>query len=87
MSWKYIFTASGKKSLSKLPKHEKERIISKLIFFSEQWNPLSFARKLKNSKLGSYRFRIWEYRVIFDIDEQGRIIIIALIGSRKDIYK
>uniref|UniRef100_A0A7C3MKC3 Type II toxin-antitoxin system RelE/ParE family toxin n=1 Tax=Dictyoglomus thermophilum TaxID=14 RepID=A0A7C3MKC3_DICTH len=46
---------------------------------------LKYARKLINPKIGSYRFRIGNYRVIFDID--GENIIILRIGHRKEIYK
>lgn len=85
--WKLFFKSKAEDQLIKIDKTIQIRIKAKLVFFASQEKPLIFARKLKNSKLGSYRFRIWEYRIIFDIDKQGRIIIIALIGSRKDIYK
>jgi mRNA-degrading endonuclease RelE of RelBE toxin-antitoxin system len=50
----------------------------------------------KNEKLsGSFKelrsqhskFRGVEYRVIYYIDEEGRLIIIALVGTRENIYK
>lgn len=33
-------------------------------------NPLSHAEPLKQSELGSYRFRIGDYRVVFDLKGQ-----------------
>jgi mRNA-degrading endonuclease RelE of RelBE toxin-antitoxin system len=33
------------------------------------------------------KFRGVEYRVIYYIDEEGKLIIIALVGSRENIYK
>ncbi|MBC8526038.1 MAG: type II toxin-antitoxin system RelE/ParE family toxin [Candidatus Cloacimonetes bacterium] len=36
-------------------------------------------------KLGSYRFRIGNYRVIFDIDEDK--LVILRVGHRKNIYR
>ncbi|HAG10835.1 MAG TPA: hypothetical protein DCK76_05520 [Desulfotomaculum sp.] len=49
----------------------------------------------KNNKLsGPYKelrsqhnkFKGKEYRVIYYIDEEGRLIVIALVGSRENIY-
>jgi len=85
--WKYIFNWKSIKDFEKLNKITQERIIKKLDFYVSQENPLIFARKLIDSKLGEYRFRIWDYRVIFDVDENWKIIIIAVIGHRKEIYK
>ena len=38
-----------------------------------------------DKKLGEYRFRIGDYRVIFDTVKES--IIILSIGHRKDIYQ
>lgn len=48
-------------------------------------NPLKHAQKLINPKIGEYRFRIGDYRVIFDIDFEN--IVILRIGHRKKLYK
>jgi len=44
-------------------------------------DPLKHARKLIDPRIGTYRFRIGEYRAIFDID--GENIVILRIGHRK----
>jgi mRNA interferase RelE/StbE len=36
-------------------------------------------------KIGAYRFRIGDYRVVFDIDDNN--VVILRIGHRKSIYK
>ncbi len=40
---------------------------------------------MSNQKIGSYRFRVGDYRVIFDIDNGN--IVVSRIGHRKSIYK
>jgi mRNA interferase RelE/StbE len=40
-----------------------KRIATKLKYFSEE--PLQFAKKLSNPKIGTFRFRIGDYRAIF----------------------
>lgn len=85
--WKIFFTKLAFKSLKKLDKAIQKRIKTKLEFYISQENPLAFARKLIDSSLWEYRFRVWEYRIIFDVDENWKIIIIAIIWHRKNIYK
>lgn len=46
---------------------------------------LNHARKMVDPSLGSYRFRIGDYRVIFDIE--GDEIIVLRVGHRKEIYR
>jgi len=48
-------------------------------------DPFKYANKLTDPRLGSYRFRIGDYRVIFDLD--GNKIIVLRVGHRKDIYR
>jgi mRNA interferase RelE/StbE len=46
---------------------------------------LKYAEKLVDPRLGTYRFRIGDYRVVFDLE--GNEIIVLRVGHRKDIYK
>jgi len=75
------------KQLQKMSKKDLKRIKQKLERFCIQEDPLALARKLVNSDLWTYRWRIWDWRVIFDVDEQWKIIIVLIIGKRKDIYR
>lgn len=81
--YKTIFTKSALKDFKKLDKNIQESFKKKLILY--QSNPLNYATKLTNYEIGSYRFRIGNYRAIFDLDDDK--IIILKIGHRKEIYK
>lgn len=83
--YKYEFTSRALKILDKLPQEIQKHIIKKLDYFISYPNPLDFASHLKDTDLGSYRFRIGDYRVIFDIED--KTIIILTLGNRRDIYK
>jgi len=48
-------------------------------------DPLKYAVRLTESKLGTYRFRIGDYRAIFDLE--GNEIVVLRLGHRRDIYK
>lgn len=82
---RYVLTPSAISSLKKLSVADRKRIFEKLDFFFATENPLSFAKHLHESELGSYRFRIGDFRIIFDVKKDVADII--MIGNRKDIYK
>lgn len=83
-----IYTEHAVDDLRNLDKRTAQRIIQKIYFFSQQKNPITFAKKLKNSALGQYRFRIGDYRALFDLDKKGniRLLMILRIKHRKDVY-
>ncbi|PJC33593.1 hypothetical protein CO048_02725 [Candidatus Roizmanbacteria bacterium CG_4_9_14_0_2_um_filter_35_15] len=81
----YVFKRQALKDFQKLPKDIQKRIIKKLDFFISSDNPLSFAESLVNFEIGEYRFRIGDYRVIFDVEDEK--IIILTLGYRREIYK
>ena len=81
------FSPKAKKQFLKLDAKTQQRIKRKLEYYLNSDNPLKYAKKLINSSLGMYRFRIWDYRIFFDVDEEGKIIILLFLAHRKDIYE
>jgi mRNA interferase RelE/StbE len=89
MNYKVEYTAYAFDEIKKLGKKTAKRVLDKIKFFSQQKDPLSFAKKLENPRFGTYRFRIGDYRAIFDIDRHGNITILLILSvkHRKDVYK
>ena len=83
MTYEIVFTSKAVKDLEKLDQKIKQRIIDTLI--ANKADPVAHAIKLTNPKLGTYRYKIGDYRVIFDLDD--KTIVILRIGHRKSIYK
>ncbi len=81
--YKIIITKRAARDLDLLDLVIKNRIGKKLKEYAT--DPISYARKLSHPEIGTYRFRIGDYRVIFDIDDDK--LIILRIGHRKNIYK
>ena len=81
--YKIVFTQRAVKDLDNIDKWMQNRIAEKLKEYTGE--PQRYARKLTSSKIGTYRFRIGDYRVIFDIDREN--IVILSIGHRRSIYK
>jgi len=78
-----VVTEKAAKDFKKIGSITSLQIARKLKEYSA--NPFLYARKLSDSKIGSFRFRIGDYRAIVDIE--GTKIIVLRIGHRKDIYK
>lgn len=82
---KHIFRPSAEKQFIKLDRLTQTKITQKLEYFLSSSNPLLFAKRLTDRETGQYRFRIGDYRVIFDVEEEK--IIILTVGHRREIYK
>ena len=83
MKYQLVYTHRAFKDILGLEGNVKKRIGKALERYREK--PLNYASRLIDSKLGMYRFRIGDYRVIFDIEDEN--IIVLRVGHRKDIYR
>ena len=83
MKYRLVYTQKAVRDIDRLDSGVKKRIGTTLLRFKD--NPLQYAESLTNSELGDYRFRIGDYRVIFDIE--GNDIVVLRVGHRKEIYK
>ena len=79
------FTSEAARDFKKLTPEIQKRIVKKLDYFVSSGTPLKFAERLVDYEIGEYRFRIGDYRVIFDMEEET--IAVLTLGHRKDIYK
>jgi len=81
----YKFTPRALKQMHKLDMDVRKRIFKKLDYFMSLSNPMEFAEPITDPALGQYRFRIGDYRVIFDVEED--LFKILKVGDRKDVYR
>ncbi len=64
--YKVLFTDKSKHDLKKLDFDIQKRIVEKLKDFSS--DPFSYSKKLQDSSIGNYRFRVGDFRIVFDIN-------------------
>ena len=83
MKYELVYTQRAERDIEKLERKVKERIGKTLLRYKEE--PLRYAEKLSDPVLGEYRFRIGDYRVIFDV--QGNEIVVLRVGHRREIYR
>ena len=83
MFYKIIWDKKPRAILQKLQPTVSSRIYKKVNELTE--NPFSKIKRLKGNN--AFSLRIGDYRVILDIDAQGKTIYILNIGHRKNIYE
>lgn len=82
---RYVFTSRALRALKKLPRDAQRRILEKLDWYCAQPDPLKFAEPLVGLHIGEYRFRVGDYRVV--CDRENEALVVLLVGHRKDIYR
>jgi len=85
-SYKIVFKASAEKDLRKLPKTAILSILSAINALAVNPYP-NGTKKLKGIATPSFRIRIGNYRVIYQVNDNELIVHIVEIGHRKEIYK
>ncbi len=78
-----LYTRRALHDIESLDIVTKKRLAKKLELL--RGDPLGRSEKLVNSKLGQYRCRAGDYRVIFDL--HGLDIVVLRVGHRREVYR
>ena len=84
-SFRIEWRRSTKKDLRKLPPSAVLRIVRAVESLVEEPFPLG-AEKLKGSE-HAYRIRVGDYRVVYEVFAEIRLIEIERMRHRKDVYR
>ena len=71
---------------SKLDKSVQRRIKNYLDDIVQLENPRSRGKALVGNLVNLWRYRVGDYRIICDIQDEKILITILRIGHRKDVY-
>ena len=80
-----VFARSAIKDIKNYSPQLQKRFCAKLAFYASQDNPLDFAITLTQPADAEYRFRIGDYRVLFDID--GQTIVVLHVQHMREVYR
>lgn len=89
MAWRVEISAGARKALGKLDAPSARRILR---FLDEKVagaaDPRRAGKPLAGSTLGNlWRYRVGEYQVIADIQDERVIVLIVRVGHRRDVYR
>ncbi len=85
--WTIEWERKALKDAKKLDKSARQRIVNYLeerILVDQ--NPYQFGKPLKGNKLGLWRYRVGDYRILCQIEENRLVVLVVAVGHRKDIY-
>lgn len=87
MKYKVLFTSKDKKQLKKLDRYTQSLIIGWIEKNLEGCeNPRVHGKGLTANRAGEWRYRIGDYRLICEIEDEKIVILILEIGHRREIY-
>ena len=83
-SYELLIKRSARKELEGLPSKDRPRIVKKILKLAQEPRPQG-VEKLSGQE--RYRIRQGTYRVLYEIDDGGRVVTIVKIGHRGDVYR
>ena len=89
MAWTIEYTETARKQLRKLDKQIARRILD---FMDErisgERNPRDTGKALTGNLLGAFwRYRIGDFRIICDIQDERLCVLVIQIGHRREVYR
>lgn len=88
LTWHIEFDDSAAKELRKLDKHAQSEILKYLrerIATNE--DPRRFGKPLVRNLTGLWRYRIRNYRLVCNIENNRLIVLVLRVAHRKDVYQ
>lgn len=80
-----VFAPKARRDLDALDPYVRRRILRKIEWFVQTDDPLIFADPLSDHTIGSWRFRVGDWRIAFDVERD--MMVIHRIGHRSDVYR
>ncbi len=86
MSYTLLIKKQAKKALQSVPQPDRTRVTEKIVLLGKDpEDPILDIKKLKGEPY--FRLRVGSWRIIFDRDDEVRIISIEKIKTRGGAYK
>lgn len=85
MAYTILVTKKAKHDIDALDTVVRKRLGKKLLQVAALSDLHPVAKHLEDSRIGEYRLRIGDYRILFDLDKKN--IVILRVQHRKDVYR
>ena len=87
MAWTFEVSGFAEKQLRKLDRPIQKRLLDWLEDRIEGCkNPRHFGEPLRGEMASLWRYRIGDYRVICEIQDQQLVVLALAVGHRREIY-
>jgi mRNA interferase RelE/StbE len=86
--WQIEITRTAEKQITKLARSAQQsiqRFLRERLSSAE--NPRQWGKPLRGEKRDLWRYRVGDYRLICDIQDEKVIVLVLEVGHRKDVYR
>jgi mRNA interferase RelE/StbE len=83
--YRIIWDSAAVDDLQALPKQIAQRIQKKVTDHLVK-APLELGKPLRGELRDYYRYRIGDYRVIYEVRQEEITIVVVKVGNRRDVY-
>lgn len=88
MAWTIEYLRSTKKSAKKLSPQDRRKIRSFLEDrIANMEDPRQLGKPLKGKLAEFWRYRVGDFRIICELQDQKMIVLVIRFGHRKEIYR
>jgi mRNA interferase RelE/StbE len=83
--WRVVVTSPARREFDRLPISVAAAVLETLEAIAE--NPRRLGKPLMFEHQGRFSARRGPYRVIYELNEQERVVRVIAIGHRRDVYR
>ena len=88
MAWTVRISNVAERQLRKLDRSIQKRILDWLDDRIEGCkNPRHFGEPLKGDHAGLWRYRVGDYRILCEIQDERIVVLVLTIGHRRQVYE
>lgn len=86
MVWKIDVTREAERGLARIDRNDAKRIIA---YLRERvaMNPRQYGKALHGNHSALWRYRVGDYRVLCDINDEAVCVLVIRVGHRKEVYR
>jgi mRNA interferase RelE/StbE len=87
-AWRIEISRTAEKQITKLARTAQksiQRFLRERLISAE--NPRQWGKPLHGEKRDLWRYRVGDYRLICDIQDDKVLVLVLAVGHRKDVYR
>lgn len=85
MPYQVIFRPTAEREIRKLPKEIQTRVVRAAEALAQ--NPLSHKHEKIQGHEDTYRIRVGDYRIVYEVHDSILIVLVLAVGHRGHIYR
>lgn len=85
MNYSVRLNRAARRELNRLDSRIHRQVLEKILALGD--NPRSRDVKLLRGRDRSYRVHSGEYRILYEIDEATKVVLVFRVGHRREVYR